>query len=59
MKGLRERKQAKMRQNVSESAHKPDWVKEKLGLEMDKVARRSDTEDNKVNLNQNNIFIVN
>ena len=52
MKGLRERKQARMKQNMLESAHKPDCVKEKLGLEMEKAARRSDLEDNQVNLNQ-------
>ncbi|TKY45426.1 hypothetical protein E2542_SST02222 [Spatholobus suberectus] len=45
MKGLREKQKAKMKQNVSESAHKPDLVREKMGLEKEKLARRSDMED--------------
>ncbi|XP_057442997.1 uncharacterized protein LOC130734548 [Lotus japonicus] len=49
MKGLKERKQAKMKQNMPGSGHKSDWVKGKIGLEMDnKAERRLDTEDNKV-----------
>ncbi|KAK2442823.1 D-ribose-binding periplasmic protein [Trifolium repens] len=46
MKGLREKKQAKMKQNKLESAHKHDLVKENLGLEMEKKSRRFDTQDN-------------
>lgn len=49
MKGLKEKQKAKMRQNVPESAHKPD-------LEKEKVARRSEMEDNKVSFNQNMFF---
>ncbi|RZC08189.1 hypothetical protein D0Y65_015080 [Glycine soja] len=54
MKGLKEKQKAKMRQNVPESAHKPD-------LEKEKVARRSEMEDNKVNFNQKHysFFIFN
>lgn len=49
MKGLKERKRAKMKQNMPGSGHKSDWVKGKIGLEMDnKAERRLDTEDNKV-----------
>jgi len=48
MKGIREKKQAKIKQNMS---HKPDLVKTTLGLEMQKKAKRFDTQDNKVNLN--------
>ncbi|CAL5203351.1 unnamed protein product [Lathyrus oleraceus] len=35
MKGIREKKQAKMRQNMSEAAHKPDLVKEKKPIKFD------------------------
>jgi len=49
MKGIREKKQAKIKQNMSESARKPDLVKTTLRLEMEKKAKRSDTQDNKVN----------
>lgn len=54
MKGLREKQKAKMRQNVPESALK-------LELEKEKVARRSEMEDNKVNFNQKHysFFIFN
>ncbi|KEH35062.1 DUF4228 domain protein [Medicago truncatula] len=52
MKGIREKKQAKIKQNMS---HKPDLVKTTLGLEMEKKAKRFDTKDNKVNLNH--VFI--
>lgn len=48
MKGLREKKQAKMKQNVPESAHKPDLVNEKRGLDTEKASRRSEPEDKKV-----------
>ncbi|XP_061369653.1 uncharacterized protein LOC133312469 [Gastrolobium bilobum] len=44
MKGLREKK--KIKQNVSESAQNPVLVKEKLGLENENAARRSDPEEN-------------
>ncbi|KEH35061.1 hypothetical protein MtrunA17_Chr3g0117971 [Medicago truncatula] len=44
MKGIREKKQAKIKQNMS---HKPDLVKTTLGLEMEKKAKRFDTKDNK------------
>lgn len=42
MKGLWAKKQAKMKKNLSESAQKPNLMKEK----MDKAARRSEPEDN-------------
>ncbi|KAK7317205.1 hypothetical protein RJT34_01227 [Clitoria ternatea] len=46
MKGLRERQKAKMRQNMSESGHKPDLVKEKIRLEKEKAT--TSLEDNQV-----------
>ncbi|KAI4336103.1 hypothetical protein L6164_014673 [Bauhinia variegata] len=49
MKGLWAKKQAKMKKNLSESAQKPDLMKEKPGLEKDKAARRTEPEDNQVN----------
>jgi hypothetical protein len=58
MKGLREKKQAKMKQNMLESAHKHDLVKENLGLEMEKKSRRFDTQDNQVNPKQTIYFLV-
>ncbi|XP_027338922.1 uncharacterized protein LOC113852755 [Abrus precatorius] len=48
MKGLREKQKAKMRPNNSESAQKPDWVKENMGLEKEKAARSSDIYNNQV-----------
>ncbi|KAK7350591.1 hypothetical protein VNO77_09386 [Canavalia gladiata] len=48
MKGLREKQKAKTRQNNSESAYKPDWVKEKMGLEKERDATRSDIEESQV-----------
>ncbi|XP_020229924.1 uncharacterized protein LOC109810780 [Cajanus cajan] len=45
MRGLREKQKAKVK---SESAHKPDLVNEKVGLEKEKVAKRPDIEDSKV-----------
>lgn len=42
VKGLKEKKQAKMRQNLKESIHKT----ENLGLEMEKKARKVDTQVN-------------
>jgi hypothetical protein len=58
MKGLREKKQAKMKQNKLESAHKHDLVKENLGLEMEKKSRRFDTQDTQVNPKQTIYFLV-
>ncbi|XP_004501953.1 uncharacterized protein [Cicer arietinum] len=43
VKGLKEKKQAKMRQNLKESIHKT----ENLGLEMEKKARKVDTQTTK------------
>ncbi|KAK7411145.1 hypothetical protein VNO78_02577 [Psophocarpus tetragonolobus] len=40
MKGMREKQKAKMRQNVSESAQRPDLVKEQIVLEKEKMTRR-------------------
>ena len=53
MKGLWAKKQAKMKRNLSESAHKSDQVKLKPGFEMDKAGRRLESEDKQVNLSQN------
>lgn len=48
MKGLLAKKQAKMKRNESESAPKINQKKEM----MDKPARRSEPEENQVNLNK-------
>ncbi|KAH1248743.1 hypothetical protein GmHk_05G012278 [Glycine max] len=54
MKGLWEKKQAKMKRNLSESAQKPNLMKERT----DKSTRRSEPEDNQVNLNQSLVYTV-
>ncbi|OIW00343.1 hypothetical protein TanjilG_27594 [Lupinus angustifolius] len=46
MKGLWAKKQAKLKKNLPEPAHKTDQVREKPVLEMDEVARRSEPETN-------------
>ncbi|CAL0325373.1 unnamed protein product [Lupinus luteus] len=46
MKGLWAKKQAKMKKNLPEPAHKSDQVREKPILEMDKALRRSEPETN-------------
>jgi len=54
MKGLWAKKQAKLKRNSPESAQKPNLMKERT----DKSARRSEPEDNLVNLNQTLDFTV-
>lgn len=54
MKGLWAKKQAKLKRNLPESAQKPNLTKERT----DKSARRSEPEDNLVNLNQSLDFTV-
>lgn len=54
MKGLWEKKQAKMKRNLSDSAQKPNLMKERT----DKSTRRSEPEDNQVNLNQSLVYTV-
>jgi len=54
MKGRWAKKQAKLKRNLSESAQKPNLAKERT----DKSARRSEPEDNLVNLNQSLDFTV-
>lgn len=54
MKGLWAKKQAKMKRNLSDSAQKPNLMKERT----DKSARGSEPEDNQVNLNKSLVFTV-
>lgn len=48
VKGLLAKKQAKMQKSMTDSAQKLDWVKGRSGLETNKAARRSETEDKQV-----------
>lgn len=63
MKGLLAKKQAKKQKGLPDSSHKLDWVVGKSGLDADKAARRSKTEDKQVKsphqifLNRHHIFL--